>query len=86
MYLSNFPKNFPLMSKVQLDFGQPFCMEIFMIGAWCLWNQRNYVIFERKPPRLAAWKAAFKALFMDHLCRIKSNLHPSIKSLFSWLF
>jgi hypothetical protein len=50
-----------------------------MIVAWCLWNQRNDVIFERKPPRLAAWKAAFKALVMDHLCIIKSNIHPSIK-------
>jgi hypothetical protein len=50
-----------------------------MIGAWCLWKQRNDVIFEGKPPHLAAWKAIFKALVMDHLCRIKSNLHSSIK-------
>jgi hypothetical protein len=25
--------------RSQLVFGQPFFVEIFMIGAWCLWNQ-----------------------------------------------
>jgi hypothetical protein len=65
--------------QAQLVFGQPFFMEIFMIGAWCLWKQRNDVIFEGKSPHLAAWKAIFKDLVMDHLCKIKSNLHSSIK-------
>jgi hypothetical protein len=50
-----------------------------MIGAWCIWKQRNDVIFEDKPPHLAVWKATFKALVLDHLCRIKSSLHSSIK-------
>jgi hypothetical protein len=50
-----------------------------MIGAWCIWKQRNEVIFDSKPSLLAVWKANFKALVLDHLCRIKSNLHPSIK-------
>jgi hypothetical protein len=40
---------------------------------------RNEVIFDGKPPHLAVWKANFKALVLDHLCRIKSSLHPSIK-------
>jgi hypothetical protein len=59
--------------------GHPFFIEIFMIGAWCIWKQRNDVIFEDKPPHLAVWKANFKALVLDHLCRIKSSLHSSIK-------
>jgi hypothetical protein len=25
--------------QAHLDFGQPFFMEIFLMGAWCLWNQ-----------------------------------------------
>jgi hypothetical protein len=51
--------------QAQLVFGQPFFIEIFMIGASCLWKQRNDVIFEGKTPHLAAWKAIFKALVMD---------------------
>jgi hypothetical protein len=42
------------------DFQQPFFMEIFMIGAWCLWKERNNLIFNNKPPRLASWKVSFK--------------------------
>jgi hypothetical protein len=54
-------------------------MEIFMIGAWCLWKQRNVVIFDKNIPCLVAWKVAFKSLVMDHLVRIKASLHSSIK-------
>jgi len=25
--------------------AQPFFMEVFMIGAWCIWNERNALIF-----------------------------------------
>lgn len=32
-------------------FQYPFFMEIFLIGAWCLWNERNDFIFNRKVPR-----------------------------------
>jgi hypothetical protein len=53
-------------------------MEIFMIGAWCIWNERNDLIFNGKPPCLAAWKSAFKAQVSEHLIRIKASLHPSI--------
>jgi hypothetical protein len=65
--------------QAKRDFGQPFFMEVFMIGAWCLWNQRNEVIFDRKAPCLAAWKVAFKAQVLDHLVTIKLSLHSSIK-------
>jgi hypothetical protein len=62
----------------KLDFAQPFFMEIFMIGAWCIWNERNDLIFNGTPPCLAAWKSAFKAQVSEHLIRIKASLHPSI--------
>jgi hypothetical protein len=42
------------------EFSQPFFMEIFMIAAWCLWNERNVLIFNGKAPRVASWKASFK--------------------------
>lgn len=32
------------------SFAYPFFMEVFMIGAWCLWNERNALIFDSKAP------------------------------------
>jgi hypothetical protein len=61
------------------DFGQSLFMEIFMIGAWCIWKQRNDVIFDRNVPCLAAWKVAFKTQVLDHFVRLKPSLHSSIK-------
>ena len=66
----------------KLEFSQPFFMEIFMIGAWCLWNERNDFIFNNKSPSLATWKSSFKATVKGHLVRIKQNLHQSI---LNWL-
>jgi hypothetical protein len=63
-------------------FIQPFFMEIVMIGAWCIWNERNALIFNGKAPSLASWKADFKKEVVDHFCRIKPTLHQSIQS---WL-
>jgi hypothetical protein len=34
-------------------------MEVFMIAAWCIWNERNAWIFNGKTPSLAAWKLSF---------------------------
>jgi len=36
------------------DFPQPFFMEIFMIGAWCIWNERNALIFDGEVPNLSS--------------------------------
>jgi hypothetical protein len=36
-------------------------MEIFMIGAWTIWNERNYYIFNHKPPSFTSWESSFKA-------------------------
>jgi hypothetical protein len=57
-------------------------MEIFMIGAWILWKERNDFIFNHKPPSVAAWKVALRSKALEHLVRIKSEFHFSIVS---WL-
>jgi hypothetical protein len=31
------------------NFGQPFFMEIVMIGAWCIWNERNALSLMGRP-------------------------------------
>lgn len=59
-------------------FMQPFFMEIFMIGPWCLWNERNNFIFNGKVPNFTSWKSAFKNEVTAHLFRIKQSLHQSI--------
>jgi len=59
-------------------FGQPFFMEIFMIGAWCIWNERNAFIFNGKVPNFISWKAAFKKEVTAHLFKIKQCLHQSV--------
>jgi hypothetical protein len=32
-------------------------MEIFWIGAWCLWNEKNDYIFKSKAPSIAVWRS-----------------------------
>ena len=61
------------------EFSYPFFMEVVMIGAWCIWNERNALIFNGKVPGLLSWKTAFKKVVGDHLCRIKFSLHQSIQ-------
>jgi hypothetical protein len=53
-------------------------MEIFMICAWTIWNERNDFIFNHMPPYFALWKATFKAEVREHFIRIKKELHQSI--------
>lgn len=64
------------------EFLQPFFMEIVMIAAWGIWNERNAFIFNKKVPNFSLWKAAFKKVILDHFCRIKPALHESIRQ---WL-
>jgi hypothetical protein len=66
-------------------FGLPFFMEVVMIGAWCIWNERNDLIFNGKLPCLASWKSQFKKEVLLHLYRIKPSLHPAIRSWLSSL-
>jgi hypothetical protein len=45
-----------LNQKIQaakLDFAQPFFMEIFMIGAWCIWSMKEMASFLME--NLHAW-------------------------------
>ncbi|KAG2660501.1 hypothetical protein PVAP13_1KG445405, partial [Panicum virgatum] len=42
------------------EFAQPLFMEIFMIGAWCIWNERNDYVFNNKVPNFSSWKSSFK--------------------------
>jgi hypothetical protein len=60
------------------QFNQPFFMEIFMIGAWTRWNEKNDYIFNHKPPSFVSWKSSFKVEVRDHFIRIERELHHPI--------
>jgi hypothetical protein len=64
------------------SFMQPFFMEIVMIGAWCIWKERNDFIFNGRIPSVSSWKVAFKKEVLDHFCRIKPSLYQFVRS---WL-
>ena len=73
---------FEKLSTAKQAFPFPFFMEVVMIGAWCIWKERNALIFNGKAPNLSTWKIDFKQEARGHLCRIKTSLHDSISS---WL-
>jgi hypothetical protein len=66
----------------QQEFALPFFIEIVMIGAWCIWNERNAFIFNGKAPNISVWKRTFREEVLVHFCRIKPTLHQSIRD---WL-
>jgi len=60
----------------------PFFMDI-IIGAWCIWKERNAYIFNNKPPSVfpkkkppsVAWKALFTSEVKPHLRRQPATVH-----------
>ena len=67
------------------SFIKPFFMEILMVAAWCIWNERNALIFNGKIPNLASWKSAFKKELKDHFIKLKPGLHHSNRCWFNAL-
>jgi hypothetical protein len=47
-------------------------MEIFTVGAWCIWKERNIA------PTLQSWKRRFKEIFPLLIHRSKEELHSFI--------
>ncbi|KAK3150220.1 hypothetical protein QOZ80_3AG0230400 [Eleusine coracana subsp. coracana] len=71
----NFAANFfDMMSQAKRAFGGKFFMEIFMIGAWQIWKQRNNLIFNRSNPSLQSWLFLFKQEAQLQAHRINKEL------------
>ena len=50
---------FHMLIQAKQQFQSPFFMEIFIIGAWQIWKQRNNFIFDRGRPSFSSWKQSF---------------------------
>jgi hypothetical protein len=48
-----------MMKKEKLQWPHAFFMEIFILGAWLIWKQRNDAIFNRRRPSFQNWKHGF---------------------------
>jgi hypothetical protein len=48
-----------MMEEANAQFHNKFFMEIFIIEAWLIWNQRNDWIFNRNRPSFQGWKLGF---------------------------
>ena len=51
---------FDKIYKAKDSFQRPFFMEVFLIGIWCIWNERNNLIFNNEIPMLSSWKSRYK--------------------------
>jgi hypothetical protein len=48
-----------MMEEVRKSFNSEFFMEVFIIGAWQIWKERNNIIFNRAHPSFSSWKTGF---------------------------
>jgi hypothetical protein len=62
---------------------KPMYMEIFMIGAWNIWKERNQFFFEGIAPSVTSWKARFKNDFKLLTHRTKEKHHSFILGIVS---
>jgi hypothetical protein len=61
-------------------------MEVFLIGAWNIWKERNNMHFRNITPTIAAWKRRFIEDFGLLKHRTKEGVHPYIDHLISSLY
>jgi hypothetical protein len=48
-----------MMEEAKQQCNNDFFMEIFIIGAWLIWKQRNDFIFNRGRTSFLSWKLGF---------------------------
>jgi hypothetical protein len=63
------------------DWSKPLFMEIFMIGAWHIWRERNNLVFNGVSPSLDNWKRGITNDLNLLVHRTKQQLHLFISSV-----
>jgi hypothetical protein len=56
-------------------------MEVFTVGSWCIWKERNDMLFKNIAPIVKSWKRSFKEIFPLLIHRTKEELHSFISNL-----
>jgi hypothetical protein len=66
-----------MMEEARQSFNIDF-MEVFIIGAWQIWKERNNFIFNRAIPSFTSWKIGF----LDEATLQSNRMKDNLKALF----
>jgi hypothetical protein len=72
---------FTMMEKARQQYTPGFFMEIFILGAWETWKQRNDHIFNRRIPSFSNWKRGFVKEAQLQALRLQPRKQESFLSL-----
>jgi hypothetical protein len=67
-----------MMEEARQSFNIDFFMEVFIIGAWQIWKERNNFIFNRANPSFRSWKLGF----LDEAMLLSFRMKDNLKALF----
>jgi hypothetical protein len=70
-----------MMVKAKQQFNSEFFMEIFMLGAWLIWKQRNNTVFNRDGATFQGWKRGFIEEALLQANRFRSSKQALFSSL-----
>jgi hypothetical protein len=70
----NLDNRFDIVYDAKNLWTWPMFIEVFMVGAWNIWKERNNMLFNRITPSLSSWKARFKCDFQLLIYRTKPEL------------
>ena len=69
---------FVTLDQLKNQLGVPFFMEIIIVMSWCIWMQRNDLIFKGIQPIVAACRRHFKSEFALVILRAKVRYQTSM--------
>jgi hypothetical protein len=72
---------FSMMDEAKKNYQHGFFMEIFLLGCWHIWKQRNAFIFNRGHPSQQSWRAGF----LEEACLQAHRMNIAQKNVFSGL-
>jgi hypothetical protein len=70
-----------MMTEAKQQCVSSFFMELFMLGAWLIWKQRNDAIFNRGRLAFQSWKRGFIEEASIQANRMKDDKFPLFNSV-----